>query len=637
MKRWLLLCSLSLLPWLAARADIQQALQLIDYVGADYRGAVADGRVANAGEYQEMQDFIAGIGAELDQLPENAKRAAIVQQGHELAQLVERKAAPADVATLTARLRLALVDAYAVGVVPRQVPDIEHGHALFTANCAACHGAEGKGDGPQSRGLDPHPTNFTDHDRYRQRTLFGLYNTITRGVPDTAMRAFSNLSDQDRWSLAFYVGQLAVPAADIARGETLFHSGGAGKLSTLQALTLTTPAEAEKNAGAGGAALMAYLRAQPAQLFSSQSPLSFTRARLADSLAAYRSGDRTRAYQLAVEAYLEGFELVEQGLDAVDADLRHTIEAAMTGLRSAIRAGQPVDQIAAEMDRIGALLNTASERLHSVALSGGAAFGSAFFILLREGLEALLVVAALAAFLAKTGREDGMRYLHAGWLGALGAGFLTWLVSVSLIEISGASREITEGVASLMSAAVLFYVGFWLHDKTHAAQWQRFIRGNVEKALNAGTLWGIAGLSFVAVYREVFETILFYQALWVQADAGGRSMALGGLGVGVVALAVLAWLVIRYSMRLPLRQFFGASGLLMFVLAVVFAGKGVAAMQEAGYLPVNPVHFPRVDLLGIYPNLQGLAVQLVMLALGLYLFFGMSSRRARSAEAHPIQ
>jgi len=633
MKRPLLLICLSLLPWIAARADVQQALQLIDYVGVDYRGAVADGQVANAGEYEEMRDFVAGIGAELDRLPANRQRAAIVQKGHELAELVERKAAASEVATLTSQLRLALVDAYAVGVVPRQVPDLELGHRLFSDNCAVCHGAEGRGDGPSARGLEPHPTNLTDPSRYRQRTLFGLFNTITRGVPDTAMRAFSNLSDRERWSLAFYVGQLAASAADVQRGETLFHAAKAGKLDSLQALTVTTPGDAEKDAGADGAALMAYLRVHPEQLFSSQSPLSFTRTRLADSLTAYRAGDRDRAYQLAVEGYLEGFELVEQGLDAVDGDLRRTVENAMTGLRNAIRAGAPVDQVAAAIDHVDALLDTAADRLQGVALSGGAAFGSAFFILVREGLEALLVVAALAAFLAKTGRRDGMRYLHAGWIGALGLGFVTWLVSISLIAISGASREITEGVASLLSACVLFYVGFWLHDKTHAAQWQRFIRGNVEKALNSGTLWGIAGLSFVAVYREVFETILFYQALWVQTDASGRGLALGGLAAGALALVVMAWLLIRYSMRLPLRQFFAASGIFMFVLAVVFAGKGVAAMQEAGYLPVSPVHFPRIDLLGVYPNLQGLLVQLVMLALGLYLFFGMSRRRVRPAES----
>jgi high-affinity iron transporter len=277
------------------------------------------------------------------------------------------------------------------------------------------------------------------------------------------------------------------------------------------------------------------------------------------------------------------------------------------------------------------MLDTAAERLHHRSLSGAAAFTSAFFILVREGLEALLVVAALAAFLVKTEHRNNMRYLHFGWIGALAVGFLTWLASVSLIEISGASREITEGVAALLATAVLFYVGFWLHDKTNAAQWKQFIETNVRRALSAGTLWGLAGLSFIAVYREVFETILFYQALWVQTDAAGKSMALSGFGVGIGVLAVLAWVIMRYSARLPLRQFFSVTGILMFVLALVFAGKGVAALQEAGYIPVSPVNFPRVDLLGIYPNLQGLLLQLGLLLLALFLWYGLPGKRRAMA------
>jgi len=182
-------------------------------------------------------------------------------------------------------------------------------------------------------------------------------------------------------------------------------------------------------------------------------------------------------------------------------------------------------------------------------------------------------------------------------------------------------------VAALLATTVLFYVGFWLHDKTSAAQWKRFIETNVRRALGTGTLWGLAGLSFIAVYREVFETILFYQALWVQTDSAGKTMALSGFGAGVAVLTVLAWVIMRYSARLPLRQFFSFTGILMFVLAVVFAGKGVAALQEAGYIPVNPVHFPRIDLLGIYPNLQGLMLQLALLLLALFLWYGLPRKR----------
>ena len=348
-------------------------------------------------------------------------------------------------------------------------------------------------------------------------------------------------------------------------------------------------------------------------------------------LEAYRSGDSKLAYQLAVEAYLEGFELVEQGVTAVDPRLHAEIEQAMTGLRTLIRQGARLAELEADVVAIKHQLDLAGDLLDRRGLSGVAAFTAAFFILLREGLEALLIVAALVAFLIKTGHRNNLRYLHYGWIGAVIAGLLTWWASVSVIEISGVRREVTEGLAALTATVVLFYVGFWLHDKTSIAQWKQFIEFNVKRALSAGTLWGLAGLSFIAVYREMFETILFYQALWVQADYAGRSMAFAGFGTGVVVLAVLGWLVMHYSARLPLRQFFNITGLLMFVLALIFAGKGVAALQEAGYVPVIPVGIPRIELLGIYPNLPGLLLQLGLLLLALYLWFVLPGKRAAAA------
>ncbi len=118
----------------------------------------------------------------------------------------------------------------------------------------------------------------------------------------------------------------------------------------------------------------------------------------------------------------------------------------------------------------------------------------------------------------------------------------------------------------------------------------------------------------------------------MQTDAAGRTMALSGFGVGVGVLVVLAVVVMRYSARMPLRQFFSVTGILMFVLALVFAGKGIAALQEAGYIPVTPVSFPRIDLLGIYPNLQGLSLQLGLLLLALFLWYGLPGKR-RATES----
>ena len=634
MKQFLLLPLLfSLAVIQSVQADTQQLLQLIDYVGVDYAEAIENGKVINQAEYSEMLDFSQGIQQLSIELPEGEVKQKITTDSVTLAGMVKDKVSPQTVSQLTADMRLAIIKGLNIIATPRKQPDIQRAKNLYAENCASCHGADGFGDGIGGMNMEPAPTNFHDYGRHSQRTLYGLYSTITQGVADTGMGSFNEFSDEDRWSLAFYVGQLAVKPELVTAGQALGNEGIHSELLDLSVFTVTTPGEAEMNYGNEGSAVMSYLRTNPESLFKKQSHLEFSQSRLDDTLEAYRKGDYHQSYQYAVAAYLEGFELIEQGLNAVDSDLRLDIENAMTGIRGEIRARKSYEEIEHQVRSIQNLLSLAKQRLDDRGLSGGAAFASSFFILLREGLEAILLVAALAAFLVKTERRDGLRYLHVGWVGALVAGFLTWWVSVSLIEISGASREITEGVAALLATGVLFYVGYWLQDKTHVAQWKKFIEHNVNRVLTSGALWGLAGLSFIAVYREVFETILFYQALWVQTDTHGHNMAFAGFGSAAAVLVVFAWLIMKYSIRLPLRQFFSVAGALMLVLAVIFAGKGVAALQEAGYIPISVVDFPRVDLLGVYPNLQGLLLQAGLIALALFLYYKSENVKAETVTA----
>jgi high-affinity iron transporter len=284
-----------------------------------------------------------------------------------------------------------------------------------------------------------------------------------------------------------------------------------------------------------------------------------------------------------------------------------------------------------------ATLERARERLDSSTLSPAAVFTSSFVILLREGLEALLVVAAIVAFLIKAGRRDALVWVHAGWIGAIVLGFATWAVASYAIEISGAHREVTEGVTGLIAAAMLVYVGFWLHSRASATAWQAFIKESVGTALASRTLWTMATVSFIAVYREMFETVLFYQALWIQAGENGQGALAGGLLAAVAALAAVGWAIFRYSVRLPLGPFFTAMSWLMCVLAIVLAGKGMAALQESGHVAATGVDFIAVPALGIFPTAQGLGVQaltLIVIGIGFY-FVGRDSRAAskRSATA----
>ena len=211
----------------------------------------------------------------------------------------------------------------------------------------------------------------------------------------------------------------------------------------------------------------------------------------------------------------------------------------------------------------------------------------------------------------------------------LAAGVATWWVATHLIGISGASRELTEGFGSLLAAIVLLFVGIWMHGKAQADEWQRYIREKVDQALGRGSAWFLFLLAFIAVYREAFETILFFAAL----SAQGNGLALlGGAAAAVALLAIVAVAMLRFSKRLPIGKFFSYSAILIAVLTVVLAGKGVAALQEAGMFGVTPVPgVPTVPILGLYPTAEALGAQVASL-LALLIGFGWN-RRERPREA----
>lgn len=635
---WLaLLCLLAALLPSVARAQapdaaVQTTWRLLDYVAVDYPGAVQDGRIVSQLEYDEMVEFSASVSERLAVLPAHPQREALVAGGGELQQLVARRADPADVERSARGLAAGLLQAYPVPLAPQAVPDLARGAALYAQNCASCHGASGAGNGPAAQGMDPPPIDFTDRARARERSLFALYQVIDQGLEGTAMQSFTELPESERWALAFHSGRFAYPPALVEQGRRLWESEPAlrARVPDLEALVGLTPAALAQAIGEERApAVMAYLRAHPEALEAQPGTGSLAVARdlLSQSLAAYRQGDRDQARELALAAYLEGFEPVEALLGARDAGLVAQVERAMGELRAAIGRGVPTEEVASRVQRLDGLFGEAERALAPEAGSGASTFLGAFAILLREGLEALLIVVAMITFLIRAERRELLRFVHGGWIAALVAGIATWWAASHVITISGADRELTEGLGALLAAVILLFVGIWMHGKSQADSWQRYVREKLDKALSRGSAWFLFGLSFVAVYREVFETIIFYAALGAQGE--GLAMA-GGIAVAAVLLALIAWAMLRYSRRLPITKFFQYSAVLIAVLAVVLAGKGFAALQEAGMIGVTPLPgVPRSELIGLYPTLETLIAQL---ATALLLAFGYT-RSSRTAAA----
>ena len=597
---------------IAEPGDVQTAWRLLDYMAVDYGGAVANGRIKSTSEYAEMTEFAASVSTRLQGLPAKPERQALIQRAANLQAVIAEKGPTEQVATLAHGLAADLLRAYPVPLAPDKAPNLVSSDALFRQSCASCHGMTGNGRGPDAAKLATPPIAFTDAERARQRSVFALYQVVTQGIDGTAMQSFADLPNDQRWALAFRAGSFAFTDAQAREGERLWKSDPTlrRRIPDLKTLVALTPAALGAAIGDAKAdPVLAFLRRHPEQVIQ-QAPgsLAVARAKLAESVAAARRGDARMAKELALSAYLDGFEPVEPALAARDA----------------------TDDLAEKVAVLGGLFDDAEAALAPDAATEASTFLGAFTILLREGLEALLIVVAMIAFLRKAERGEALRYVHGGWVSAIIAGGITWAVATYAIGISGASRELTEGFGSLFAAVVLLSVGIWMHGKAQADQWQRYIREKMSRALSGGSGWFLFGLAFVVVYREVFETILFYAALSAQGDNG---MLLAGAGSAIGLLSLIAWAMLRYSRKLPIAQFFRYSSWLMAVLTVVLAGKGVAALQEAGLINIAPLaDVPRLSMLGVFPTWQSVLAQLLM-AVAIAVGFAWNGRdRSRSGS-----
>jgi high-affinity iron transporter len=625
----LIIANLVLVP--ATRADnasVTTIWRLLDYMAVDYREAVRDGTIISASEYAEMVEFIGSVNERLGALPSSDAKPELQKQAIDLQAAIGRKAAPELVANLSRSLAADLIRAYQVPLVPTAVPDFSRGRALYAEHCASCHGATGDGKGVAAANLDPAPIAFTDKDRASERSIFALYQVIEQGLDGTSMASFAHLPPSDRWALALYVGSLAYSAEDAAKGALLWKAdAGLRRHTTLAALIGERPAILEASLGGDKAdAITAYLRRNPAAVVQpSSAPLTLARTRLEEAISAYERGDRRASTDLALSAYLDGFEPIEPVLSSRNHALMALIEGAMGELRAAIARGAAVEDVRTRARALDGLFAEAEAALDPSQATMSSSFFGAFTILLREGLEAVRIVVVMLTLLRKAERREVEPYVHGGWISALGMGVLTWIAATYLIAVSGADRELTEGFGSLLAAVILLWVGVWMHRKSQADEWQRYIHDKLGQALSRRSSWGLFGLAFIVVYREVFETILFYAAIWNHDNSGA---VIAGAGAAIIVLAGVALALMRYSRALPLGKFFAYSSALLAVLCVVLIGKGVSALQEAGWLPVSPMaSFIRVDVLGVYPTVQGISAQVVVTAL-LLIAFWQNQRRA---------
>jgi high-affinity iron transporter len=602
---------------------------------AEYRIGVVDGKVVAPAEVDEATLFLTEAKRAAAQLPAPVAASAVAELERALG-FVAATALPDSVDAAVRRVTAGLTSGLGISLVefPKRTPSLARGAELYARECAACHGELGRGDGPAGRGLEPAPANLADHAALRDVTPLAFYQRITIGVAGTAMPAYeTRLPVEDRWALALYATTLRQekPAGQVPDSLQVFAT--VAELNDEQLLAVLGPNATRAEV----AAVRAFQPSDDPQALAA-AVFGTVRGKIDDAVRLAGEGQAPAATSAALDAYLE-FEAVERDVRTKDAGLAGELEAGFAALRDAVSTGATIRDVEAARSTLLASLERAERTLGDVA-SPLNLFVQSLMILVREGLEAILIIGAIIAFLVKIGAGDRRRDIHLGVGAAVVLSIVTAVLLETVFRLSPAHQEVLEGWTMIAAVGVLFYVSYWLLAKMEVQKWTAYVKDRVQEAVPGGSVFALASAAFLAVYREGFETVLFYKALVVSAGStpGALAPIVAGVVVGSILMAIIYLLINRYGVRLPLKPFFAVTSAFLYYTAFVFAGKAVAELQAGGALPLTPLAgWPRLAMMGIYPTLESMVAQGVLLALAAlamgYIWLVQRPREARRYAA----
>ena len=357
-----------------------------------------------------------------------------------------------------------------------------------------------------------------------------------------------------------------------------------------------------------------------------------------ESVDLYEEGSAEEAYTAARNSYLDHFEYVEIPLRVRDEGLTLEVEEDYAALRNLIEAGAPLGQVEDTAADVHRGLNDVERTLSEPGLAAPLlALLYAFTIIFREGIEAVLVVAAVLGYLEAS---RNTQYRGAVLKGVAGAGVATVLLFIAVtlfVQLAPLQRELLEAGTALLAVGVLFYVSFWLITRLEHRRWMEFVKAKVWAAATTGSTLALAGVGFTAVFREGFETVLFYQAL-ISFAQGLLPYVAAGTAIGVVVLGAIAWVIFKAGRKIPVKAFLTTAVTLVMVLSVAFIGNAVRGFQEAALLDVTHIEsLPDLpifvaQLTGYYPTRETLLAQgalTLVYALGAIWTFVVLPRRER--------
>jgi len=365
------------------------------------------------------------------------------------------------------------------------------------------------------------------------------------------------------------------------------------------------------------------------------------RIKLVELLQKYKEGKTDEAFVSARSAYLDSYEAIETPLRPINPDFTLDMEIKFAELRNLIQQHQPYPKIEAKVVEIRAGLDE-SERLvtGTGTLAPSLAFSTSFSIIFREGLESALIIGAILTYLEASRNLHYKKHVYLGIVISVIATVITWFIAQFVIDITGARKELIEAIAGISAVAVLFWVSFWILNKVETKKWIEFVKAKVWQATTTGSVMVFSMLSFFTVYREGFETVLFYQAMLSFAK-NMETFVFLGLALGLVVILSVVFIIRKLGKKLPLRVLFGLTMGIGAYMSIAFIGNAVREFQEIGYISTTHLFgiIPRLEInlatmTGIHPTLETTIAQIVLLSVyvvgSLYILI-MQPRRKKLA------
>ncbi len=560
----------------------KKVVMMLDILAKEYKLAIENGTVVNPTEYEESRIFLEQSFERyqtiIGYMPNLKNSEVLKKKFTALRAAIKNKHDPSEITIAANTISSQLLKELGIEIskLPTRAINIQNGKTIFKANCTICHGITGGGDGPLSSKIDPVPAVLSDPKvtGNKHSTAYDNYEVISVGVANTLMMAWSEiLPEDDLWDVTYYIRTFSN--------------------KNLELPVVTTTIDTNRTSGSTKQAIADVIRV------------------LNLSIKAFKAGEVEKSAEMAFDAYLS-YETIETGLVTKNKELGLRLESSFGRLRAEIKRGADLDHVKKINQNIQNDLHEAQTILEQkVGFTG--LFLQSFSIIVREGFEAILIVAALIAFLVKSRNKEKIKVVYRGVTIGIIASFLTAYIIHEVLNISMAKQELLEGCIMLVAVVVLFWVSYWLLTKIETQKWQSYITGKMTQAITTGNVFALGMVAFLAVYREGFETVLFYKALYLYAGEISKGIIPGFL-VGCVFLAGMFVLINKIGVKVPIKWFFGFTSILLYFMAFTFMGKGIHELQMGEAVSLTAADFaPEISWLGMYPTWETFIAQSLLL------------------------